>query len=612
MDSDGAPVAGAQVAFKFDLLNGGSRNYEAMSDETGALNLEVDGPGQKLEIIDIYRPGYVAVFPALKLEGGAYRGDIQLQKRGLALRGRVLNSAGKPLAAIAVALASADDLPVATDENGEFALPDAPQSGATIFASDGARFAAFKVEKAGQKIEIVLTAAAPVDKQSLAEEILPRARFGYNLLDQWDALGSARIETLALSILADGKGEGSGALAWNQFLLMLARRDPARFVAREAALRERNPASYVKEFNDTARLARAAAGTRAQQEGVEKWLETERATKRELNVESVSALLMRAEIAARLGDQRGAQFWLDYAAQIADYVPSRGNNSWEWGHSAARVGPQSAIKFVENWTPSAQMQLLWSALREHIDADEAAEAKADWERMQQLVFAAQNAPPDEATRVEGFLMKPQESLAQAQGDYAAFLSRTDPKAAYQMAQTIPIDNPFRVMAMPIIGKNAAKAGQFDVARLALRASFESNISNTNYGADAARTAATFDPKLAAELFERNYAKSSAQRDEFSRGDRALVDYAAARADKWPGETRLLVEREWPNRLENARKPRDPNDYNYDSADESTINLVGATARVAPARALEMAEQLPERKQLRGKALGAILRALSEK
>ena len=608
LDENGVGIAGAQVALRLQMGERSYSQYSAISDAQGALHGNILGTGDNLEITEIFRPGYSVGAGVLKLENGVWLGEIRVQARGQFLRGRVVDAAGGPLAGIAVGLNSGFDLPVATNENGEFALPDAPQVGATITASDGARLATFAVEKIGQKIEIQLPDAVLVDTVTLAEQILPRARFGYNLLDKWDVLGSARIESLALAVLDDGEGEGSGLLAWNQFLLKMARRDPARFVAREAALRERNPANNVEEFNDSARLARAAAGTRAQKVGVEEWLEAERKIKREISAENVTALLMRAEIAARLGDETGAQTWLDYAAQIGDYVPDRSNNSWEWGAAAARVGPEAASKLVENWTPVAQMQLLQSALAASVEIGDVAATESNWQRLQQLAVAAENAPPNEAPRVEGFVIKASDLLGRSRGKYPQLLSRTDPQAAFELAKDLSPDDVERMETMPIIGRNAARLGQFEVARAALLATFESSFGNTNYVANAAQTAATFDEKLADELFARVYAKSLPQRDWA--GDYwTLSDYAAARADKWPGETRLLLEREWPARLANASKPRDADDRNYDGADQATIQLVGAMALVAPMRAIELAQQLPERKQLRAKAFASLLSAL---
>ncbi len=607
VDENGAGIAGAQVALKLETDGGSYSDFTFVSDNTGALNGDIRGVGEKLKITEVFRPGYSAGANGLKLEKGAWSGEIRVQSRGQFLRGRVVDAAGGPLAGIAVGLNSGFDLPVATNENGEFALPDAPQVGSTIIASDGARLASFDVEKIGQKIEISLPdVAAPADKLALADEIAPRAWWErWNLLDNWDDFGAARMENLALQI----RGDDNDSWTWNRFLQMLARRDPARFVARESELRAQNTQNNDEPFDNYARLAHAVAGSEAQKAEVRNWLADEQKIKRETTAENVTALLMCAEIAAGLGDETQTQLWLDYAAQIGDYVPDRGNNSWDWGHSLAHIAPDAALKFVENWTPTAQMQLLQSALGASVERNDAAAASADWEKIQQLAIAAETAPPDEKTRVGGFVSKPSDLLRQARSQYAQLLSRTDPKAAFELAKNLSVDDFERVQAMPVIGKNAAKLGQFDVARLALKASFESNLSNTNFGASAAQTAATFDDQLAAELFARVYSSSRPNADDEARSRSSLSNYAAARADKWPGETRILMEREWPRRLEVAQKSRDSEDRDYDDGDEKTIELVGTMALVAPARAVELAEQLPERKQLRAKAFAAILKQL---
>ena len=608
VDENGRGVAGAQVALRLQMSEGSYSNYDALSDSKGALPLNLRDTNGQLKVTEVFRPGYIVGASDLKLENGVWRGEIRLQARGQFLRGRVVDANAKPLAGVAVALDRGFDLPVVTDDKGEFALPDAPASGVQILASDGPRFASFAVEKAGQPIEIRLPDATPADKTALADVIAPRAWWeSWDFLDNWDDFGAARMETLALQI----RENANDSWAWNRFLETLARREPARFVARESELRAHNTLNNDEPFENTARLAHAVVGSAEQKAQVRDWLASEQKIKRETTAENVSALLMRAEIAARLGDEKQTQLWLDYAAQIGDYVPDRAGQAWDWGDQLARIAPDAALKFVENWSPAAQMQLLQSALNASAKRGEADGARADWEQIQKLAVAAETAPTDEKTRVEGFVVRPGDLLKQAAGGYAQFLSRTDPRAAFDLVKDASSDDFFRVQAMPVIGKNAAKLGQYDVARLALKASFESNMSNTNYGADAARTAATFDDKLAVELFARLYANSLPNADD-DRSRSSLGDYAAARASKWPGETRILVENEWPTRLEDAAKPRDLENRDYDSEDQTTIDLVGTMALVAPKRAVEMAEQLPARKHLQGRAFAALLTKLLRK
>ncbi len=605
VDENGAPVAGAQVALRLETDERGYSSFSAISDDKGALSADIRGAGSNLKISEVFRPGYNAgAGNNLRLEGGAWRGEIRLQARGQFLRGRVLNVAGVPLAGIAVALNSGADLPVETNDNGEFALPDAPQSGAMILASDGARFAAFKVEKAGQPIEISLPDAAPVDKEALADAIAPRAWWEWGLMDNWDAFGAARMEEIAFGLRRDA----NDSWTWNQFLQELARREPARFVARENELRANNTQNNDEEFDNAARLAFAASGSAQQKSEVRDWLTTQQKIKRETTADNVTALLTRAEIAAGLGDAKQTQTWLDYAAQIGDYVPNRGEQAWDWGRMLAAIAPDAALKFVENWTPVGQMQLLQSALTASTKRNDESAVRADWEQIQKLAVAAETGPPDDKTRVEGFVVKASDLLRQATGEYAQFLSRTDPQSAFELAQTLASDDYERAQAMPVIGKNAARLSQFDVAKSALKASFESSLSNTEWGASAAQIAATFDEKLADDLFAR-LALNGRPNAGDETAPSSLNTYAAARADKWPGQTRVLIEREWPACLKNALKTRGADENGFDESDYLPARLIGAIALVSPARALEMAEQLPARKPLQGRAFAALLTAL---
>ena len=609
VDENGVGVAGAQIALQLETGPNSFSDYSAISDAEGALHENILGASGDLKVTEVFRPGYSAGASDLQLHNGVWSGEIRLQSRGQFLRGRVVDSDDKPLGGIAVALNRGFDLPVTTDENGEFTLSDAPQTGVKVLASDGARFASFAVAKIGQKIEIALPVAdAPVDNASLADEIAPRAWWDQNLFndsDNWERFGAARMESIALGMNGDAEQLGR----WNQFLLELARREPARFLASESELRAQNAPDNDEGFEFLKRMALAVAGDEAQKTEMRDWLASEQKIKRETNTESVFQLLACAEVASRLGDGKGTQLWLDYAAQIGDYVPGRSKFAWLWADNLAHIGPDAATKFVENWPPTEQIQLLTSALRASIRRNDADAVHADWEQIQKMVVAVETSPPDKKTRAAGFTSRPSELLPQSRSEYAQFLSRTDPQAAFELVKETTPDDYFRALAMPVIGKNAAKLGQFNLASLALKAGYQSNL--TNFGADAAQIAATFDDQLAAELFARSYNSSrpngGADASQFSLGN-----YAAARADKWPGETRVLAAREWPIRLEDAAKPRDPDNRDSDLGDELTVALVGAMARVALARAVEMSQQLPERKHLRAKAFAALLSALLAK
>ncbi len=160
--------------------------------------------------------------------------------------------------------------------------------------------------------------------------------------------------------------------------------------------------------------------------------------------------------------------------------------------------------------------------------------------------------------------------------------------------------------MPTIGKNAAKLEQLEIARQALKATFESTLGNSEWGASAAQIALQFDEKLADELFALTYAKSRPRAD----GEQSWISvgpYASARAQKWPGEARILIEREWPKRLANAKKPRDNNDW--DPSENGARQLIDAMAHVSPTRAVEMAREFPEKSTARAQALGDVAEVL---
>ena len=587
-DENGQPVAGAQVALRLKMAGGSYSDMSAISDMDGVLRGIVGRENGEMAVTEVFRPGFVAGKSDLKLENGVWSGQIALQTRGLFLRGRVVDAAGQPLPNVAVGLSTGYQLPVSTGANGEFALADAPQSGVTLFASDGARFASMEV-KAGQKVEITLPDAPPADNGALIEAVMPRARWEWGLLENWDAFGAARIEALAVGARRDANNSWS----WNQFLQTLARRDPERFVTREAELRAQNTNDNDENFAYYGRLARAAAGDEAQKTEVRNWLESEQKKKRELNTESVATLLRYAEIAARLGDPQQTELWIDYAAQIGDYIPDRGQSAWEWGQTLARLRPDAALRFTQNWPTVVQMQLLQVALGASADLGDEEAVAADWKQIQALAKTAETEPPDTTNRIEGFVIKPSDVLRQTRAKYAQFLSRTDPKAAWEIARQFSPEDLEFAETMPIVGKNAVKLKQFDIARLALRATFDLNMGNTNFAASAAQTALSFDEKFADELLTLLYFKSRpAQGDaEDERSYLSMADYAGAIASKRPGQARIFIEREWPRRLASAQKPREDNDW--EPGDDATRNLIGAMVQISPQRALQMAEQLPQ-------------------
>ncbi len=604
VDDQDRPVAGAQVALRLKMTGGSYRDVTGVSKNDGTLSVGFNGSEDgQLVVTEVFRPGFAAGSNDFKLQNGVWRGTLTLLTRGTFLRGRVVDSAGKPVAGAFVGLSTGTELPVPTGENGDFALPDAPQKGVTLLVSDGARFSTFPVVKAGQ-IEVSLPDAPPIeDKIALADEILPNARWEWGLLENWDAFGSKRIEAAVLRERANTRNVWSWT--WERYLQSLARREPGEFLKREAELRAQNPDESRAQFERCAMLARAGAGDATQKASVKKWLDAEQKQKRTLDSGSVTLVLERAEIAARLNPE-DATLWLDYAGQIGDQINNRGENSWDWGRTLARISASAAQDLSQNWPLVAQMQLLHSAMLEDISQNDAKAAKSNWERINALAEDAQNAPPDTSTKVEGFTIKAADILRQAKGTYSQFLSRTDPRAAFDIARELALSGSERAAAMPVIGKNAAKLEQFDIARQALKATFESTLGNTEFGASAAQFALTFDEKFADELFALSYDKSHSD-NEGELSWTSVAAYAGARAQKWPGEARILIEREWPKRLANAKKPRENNDW--EPGDDAPRNLISAMAHINPRRAIEMTRELPEKGAGRAQALGDVAEVL---
>ncbi|RYG69848.1 hypothetical protein EON80_09030, partial [bacterium] len=182
------------------------------------------------------------------------------------------------------------------------------------------------------------------------------------------------------------------------------------------------------------------------------------------------------------------------------------------------------------------------------------------------------------------------------------LAETDPAAAFAMGDDLQDYD--RAQLYLKVGRYAVKLGQNELATKSLRASIKVPFAPYETGALAATVALEYDPQLADEFFEKGWDAVKPRPDQEATGfDLPLVPYVQARAGKWAGESRILIEREWA-RLLPKLKPDDEQHY-YQQA-ENLKTLVGAMALIDPLRAVEMAEQLPTEKQLRAEAKSKLM------
>ncbi len=598
LDENNQPVAGAKI--KLQIRSGNSYSSPTVISNTdGTYSLPISMQNATPKVTGVSRPGFILGTSALKNEDGVWRGDITLQKRGSALKGRVVDAQGRPIAHAFVGLSTGFDLPVATDDTGAFTIKDAPTRGVTLLASDGPRLASLGLEKAGDALITLPDAALIEDRAAFADEVLSRSRLGYEWESKWDALGEKRIEA---AFTRAGKDDWS----WRSFLQTLAAREPATLLAREAELRDQTPQGSRGEFDRLVMLARAGSTDETQRSAVKDWLAAQEAEKRDISTGTVSKLLGLAQVAAKLDPKTGAM-WLDYAAQIAAQLPDNGgDNSWDWGALAASISPDAPQSLVEDWSPSAALQLLGRAMGVYAKRGDVAGARKTFALMEQLAQKAAQTP-DKGVKVEGYHQKPKDLLNQGREQLVRTLALSDPGAALEAAT--PLEDYQRSQVLIVIAKNAVKLQQPNVARRALNAVFEVNSGNVEFYSQAAGVAQTFDAALADQMFARAFDKAIPKDESYGGWTPSLAAYAEERAAKWPGQSRILIEREWLTRLEMAKKPTGDD---FDSNGRAMQGLVGAMARVAPRRALEMAEQVTEKQNLRMEARGDVAVALLTK
>jgi hypothetical protein len=393
---------------------------------------------------------------------------------------------------------------------------------------------------------------------------------------------------------------------WNEYLRQLARRDPQSFLARGDELLSLASPNNLEAPAILARL-RAQSDNPDDRAKARAWLETQSKVTLALDANGVTSLLRQGTVAEALRAGDGAKS-VDFAAQIAAQLTDkvRAERALEWGAIAALIGPQVFDNLLQDWAGNAKLNAFAGAVRTLSGAGNVTGARDMLSRMEATLPAAQAATDE--VRVEGFVQKPKEIVAQARGEVAELVAKTDPNAAFEMAKET--DDYRQTELLLGIGKHAARLGQTELAARALRQVFEAKFGNVEPGVSAAQIALGFDVKLADELFRMAWEKSNprSENDDFSYRP-SVAAYAGARAKGWAGESRILIEREWAERIR-AYKP--PEDNDYDGASESLKSLVGAMAKIDARRALEMAAQLPEKGNLKAQARGQIALALLAK
>lgn len=592
-DGDGNPVAGAKISMAFRSDWGGSRSLAIVSQSDGTFKTRdsISSQPNAMGVISrVARPGYVRASEQIELKEDGWHVALTLQKSGQVLRGRVVNSQGQGVAGAYIGLQNGDDLPSTTDASGNFSLRDAPQWGVTLLTSNGPSLATFQVEKGGKPIEIVLPDAPNTNKEELADKILPNAALEYSWGDSWDILGSKRIESLVLK----GTGERGGSdWFWVQYLETLAHREPKTFLARESELQATTNVTGQEGFQRLKMLAQAKAGDAAQKAEVRAWLSEEEKRRLDLSMPSVLQLLSVAEVAAQLDPKQGAM-WLEYADQVMGQLDFKrgGDSVWTLGRLTARVSPSAPQKIGQDWTPAGQMEILTIAMQTWSEDNNLKAAQAGWNRLNALSAQMLKHPGPKNRRDRDIVSY---SLRQAQGSYVLLLAKNDPKSALALVMA-PKNTDYRKRNyLFAIARLAIRAKQSEVAKAAIKALNATPQGGSVSTSEVAEITQEFDPVLAGTLWSREFSKGRSDFvEEWQQRNTSDVAYARTRARKWPGESRILLEREWQKRFQALPKKKTPQrDYYYEYSANPLSSVIEAMARVSPQRALELVDALPQ-------------------
>jgi hypothetical protein len=611
LDAKGNAVGGAKISLRVSSENG-AQYLTAISGVDGRFETKSALEGAAPTITGASRPGLVfARADEFKIVDGVWRADLFMQPRGIALRGRVVDSEGQPAARAWVSLVGRSDAPIVqSDENGAFSIPDVALQGVTVIASDGRAYGQATVEKAGENATVALSKTADYDAATLAEEILPTARldrlWGERLTPVWNALGTTRLEA---AILRSKSGDGNWEWTWSEYLSHLALHDPASFLARGEELLALTPTNRKEEATARLMLLRARSTDETERAKAQAWVGEQKTVKHEMTAGSIIPLLRVSAVAESLKAGGGA-FWLEYAAQIAAQgaEKTRYDGAYQWGEAVAELGVTALEDFTQEWSAASKLRLLGRALPVFTARKDLETSRKILSSMQELEVEANQTAKNVLNLEEGRFMKPKDTIAQARLVVANLLAQTDPQAALELVKGLGTYTQQGGIFLEI-GKTAGKLGQNELAASALRQVFESQYGNIEPGVAAARIALDFDPKLADELFQKARDKAKPRGFEHDLRFRpSIAAYAEARAKNWAGESRILIEREWAERIK-ANKRLEENDF---VSDQSLKALVGAMARLDARRALEMADQLPEKRNMRALARGQIAIALLSK
>jgi hypothetical protein len=604
VDRDGNPVAGAKISIVVGSSDRLYQTLDAISGTDGRFE-SVAGVEGAVKVANVKRPGFTLQRAAeFKLVNGAWEGSVVLQPLGSALRGKVFDAGGQPVARASVSIAGNNGHPIVqTDQNGAFSMLDVPLDGVTVVASNGRGYGEIHIEKAGGDVQVTLREAAgepgtPAESAALAQELLTTAKLRYMDTEEWnatwDVLGTSRME----AAIANSKSEW----LWTQFLGILARREPHTFLARLDQLM----APVTKGNQEVEALVarvQAKSDDPAQRTRAQAWLKAQQGSSLQITPESVSNFLRIGRVAEAY-ETGGSTKWVDYAAQIAAQLTekSRLSSADGWGLSAATISPAALDNLIQEWSGNVRLRAYRGAMQAFLQLGELESAGATLKLMEAAIPDAENGKEREL--LENYEQQPKDLVASVRGDYALKLANTDPAAALEMVPQV--SSYHRSTLLIRIGRALAKQGQNEAAAKALREVFNTKLGNVEWYPQAAAVALEFAPKLADELFQLAWERTWPQLGD-TRSFRVSVEaYARARAKKWPGESRILIEREWAERLPQFKADDQNTVYQYS---ENLKNLVTSMARISPRRAIEMTAQLPNHADLKGEATGDIMMEL---
>lgn len=582
------PVAGAKIRVQFSNSRGNSLQQTAVSSSSGIFTLTSPLTNRTPKILGVSRPGYSTGTGELKIENGVWRGDVLLQKQGTFLRGRVVDSAGKPVANAFVGLDKGRELPVSTDAQGEFALKDVSTAGITLLASDGPRIQSFKIDKEGDPVQIALPDAPPaIAKGALAEQLVPGAHADWEWAKQWNLPGDQDLDEILAKILTSSDSD----LGWSGIIPTLAVTQPAQYLTHAKEIRSRVRGASKSDLDLWEMLAKAASTDAPTRAEVKSWLDAKEQEKRDLSPSSVYELLKLTEVAQKLDPKLGAT-WLDYAAQISSQLPQNGSETmWNWGQLAARISPQAGEALTEEWTPGAKLQFLASAMQTYRELGDVAKARQTFAQMEKLALEAQNK--GETLKVYGQTRQPKETLGQGRDQLARTLFHSAPKEALEVAEQL--DDYRKSSVLLLIAQSAVKQGDLDTARAALTSLLQLDANSSSFIAQGAKVAQGFDPALGDKIYAKAFRLALPKNQSFDDWSPSIADYIKARASQSAGASRILLEREWLQRIDVVKKQKDDS---YSNSRRVMKDLAVAMATINPQRALEMTERIPDSKNMR--------------